>query len=118
MTKADTPGAAPETDDETAKKKAERKARREAKFLADLRNFDSLPAYGHVDVRVVSRVLHRAVGSIWRDLKSKEKLIPAPVYLGKRMTRWNVGELRDHIEAARNTTRTPWRCPPKKEATQ
>lgn len=57
-----------------------------------LERFSSLPAEALVDVRVVAALYHRSIASIWRDTKAGH--IPSPLHVGKRATRWRVGELR------------------------
>ena len=81
------------------------------KPLKDLKNFDDLPNSAFVDIRVVAGLLGCSVGNAWLDLK--KELIPAPVNLGKRKTRWNVGDLRAYLEAARKAPRNTWRIPTK-----
>jgi predicted DNA-binding transcriptional regulator AlpA len=81
------------------------------KIPDDLRNFDQLPRSANVCIDVVAGLFSKHRGSIYRDLAAGT--IPKPINLGTRATRWNVGDLRDYIEAARITPRAPWRMPTK-----
>lgn len=57
--------------------------------LVDL---DRPPDSAHVDVRAIAHARGRSIFSVSKH--AKERLLPAPSVLGRRMTRWNVRELR------------------------
>ena len=55
-------------------------------------NFDSLPDAAFVRVETVAGLLDCSVVTVWR--KNKDGTIPKSKKLSKRVTGWNVGELR------------------------
>lgn len=55
-------------------------------------NFDSLPDAAFVRVGTVAGLLDCSVITVWR--KAKDGTIPKSKKLSKRVTGWNVGELR------------------------
>lgn len=57
-----------------------------------IENFDRLPDSAHVQVLVVCTLLACSPATVWRRVRNGE-IVP-PVRLGKRTTRWRVGELR------------------------
>lgn len=68
-------------------------AKRAAPALPDaLRNFDSLPDSANVRLPVVAALFACADVTVWRRVKAGT--LPAPRKLSKRVTAWNVGELR------------------------
>lgn len=79
-----------------------------------LKGFDDLPDSGHVDVRVVAALFGCSVPTVWRRVRSGQ--LVAPHKLGKRTTRWKVGELRDALRKGSSSpaeeTPTPVAPPP------
>lgn len=59
---------------------------------AALQNFDSLPNSALVRIGVVAALFGFSESTVWRQTKAGT--FPAPRHLGKRVTAWNVGELR------------------------
>lgn len=57
-----------------------------------LRDFDSLPDSAHVRQPVVEALFACSPASVWRRVKAQT--LPAPLKFSKRVTTWNVGELR------------------------
>jgi predicted DNA-binding transcriptional regulator AlpA len=55
-------------------------------------NFDKLPATAFVRLPVVCALFAISAPTVWRRAKSGE--LPAPQKIGKRITAWQVGELR------------------------
>jgi predicted DNA-binding transcriptional regulator AlpA len=64
--------------------------------LAALQSFDSLPSSAFVRLPTVCALLAVSEATIWRRVQAG--LIPTPRKLGPRVTGWNVGELRNHLE--------------------
>lgn len=60
-----------------------------------LKYFDELPNSAYVSIEVVSGLYDKSYATIWRQVR--DGLIPAPHKLGKRTTRWNVGDLRSSL---------------------
>ena len=58
-----------------------------------LANFDDLPGAAYVPVGVVGGLFGCSVATVWRRVRDGQ--IPAPHRLGKRSTRWRVGDLRE-----------------------
>ncbi|MDP1651769.1 MAG: AlpA family phage regulatory protein [Rhodocyclaceae bacterium] len=63
-----------------------------------LRNFDSLPDSANVRAPVVAALAGYSQATVWR--KAKAGKLPAPRRISDRVTVWNVGELRAHLNAA------------------
>ncbi len=57
-----------------------------------LQNFDSLPDSAHVRLPVVTGLFACSAATVWRHVKAG--ILPKPTKLSKRLTAWNVGELR------------------------
>jgi predicted DNA-binding transcriptional regulator AlpA len=62
-----------------------------------LAHFNNLPDIAQVDAAVVIRLYGCSMATLWRRVN--QKLIPQPRKFG-RSTRWNVGQLRRHLENA------------------
>lgn len=76
-------------------------AKRAAPAIPDaLRNFDSLPDSANVRLPVVAALFACADVTVWRRVKAGT--LPAPRKLSKRVTAWNVGELRTVLSRASN----------------
>lgn len=60
-----------------------------------LKNFDSLPDSANVRLPIVAALNGCSVATVWRMVKRGS--LPAPRKLSKRVTAWNVGELRDSM---------------------
>lgn len=54
--------------------------------------FDELPASAFVSVNIVCALFGCSPATVWRRVR--DGVLPSPHKLGKRTTRWNVGELR------------------------
>lgn len=82
------------TDNPTPKRK--RLPRREV-MLAEpgFINFPSLPDCAFVDARVVCPLYGISMATLWRRIS--QGLVPQPVKLSARSTRWRVGDLRKHL---------------------
>lgn len=63
-----------------------------------LRNFDSLPNAANVRLPVVCWLVGASPMTIWR--MSADGRLPAPRKLSPKVTVWNVGELRQRLQAA------------------
>ena len=63
-----------------------------------LRNFDSLPNSANVRLPVVCGLVGASPMTIWR--MSADGRLPAPRKLSPKVTVWNVGELRQRLQAA------------------
>lgn len=61
-----------------------------------LKGFDSLPASAHVGQPVVEGLYDCSPATLWRRVKAG--LIPKPRKFGRR-TVWNVGDLREALQA-------------------
>lgn len=64
-----------------------------------LQHFDQLPDSANVRQPVVEALYACSSATIWRRVKDKR--IPAPRKLSERVTAWNVGELRQALQAAK-----------------
>lgn len=62
-----------------------------------LTNFDELPDSAYVPISVVAALRGSSYATIWRQVRDGR--LPAPYKLGKRSTRWKVGELRAAMPA-------------------
>lgn len=60
-----------------------------------LSHFNNLPDLAQVDAAVVIRLYGCSMATLWRRVN--QNLIPQPRKFG-RSTRWNVGQLRRHLE--------------------
>ncbi|MFZ4702614.1 MAG: helix-turn-helix transcriptional regulator [Candidatus Methylumidiphilus sp.] len=60
-------------------------------------NFDDLPRCAYARVAKVADVVGFSIPSIWR--KAREGTFPRPVRLSGGVTAWNVGGIRDWLEA-------------------
>lgn len=58
-------------------------------------NFPSLPDCAFVDARVVCPLYGISMATLWRRIS--QGLVPQPVKLSARSTRWRVGDLRKHL---------------------
>lgn len=58
-------------------------------------NFQSLPDCAFVDARVVCPLYGISMATLWRRIA--QGLVPQPVKLSVRSTRWRVGDLRKHL---------------------
>lgn len=65
-------------------------------FPNDLVNFDRLPDAAHVNVTTVAGLYGCTEATIWLRLRKNQ--IPQPRRFGAH-TRWNVGELREALQA-------------------
>lgn len=65
-------------------------------YLA-LTNFDELPDSAFVSIKVVASHHSISRATIWRQVR--DGILPAPHKLGKRSSRWQVGELRAALAA-------------------
>lgn len=65
-----------------------------------LRNFDSLPDSAAVRLPVVCGLTSAAPATVWR--MSADGRLPAPRKIGPKVTVWNVGELRQKLNALMN----------------
>lgn len=63
-----------------------------------LEHFDKLPDSAYVQLAVICGIYDCSSATVWRRVKDGN-IIP-PVKLGKRTTRWQVGELRKALEQA------------------
>ncbi len=68
----------------------------QANYLNALQSFDSLPSSAFVRLPVVCSLLAVSEATVWRRVQAG--MIPTPRKLGPRVTGWNVGELRRHLE--------------------
>lgn len=62
-----------------------------------LTNFDELPDSAYVPICVVAALRGSSYATIWRQVRDGR--LPAPHKLGKRSSRWKVGELRAAMPA-------------------
>lgn len=62
-----------------------------------LKNFDSLPNAAYVRQPVVEALFGCSSATVWRMVKSCR--LPAPRKLSNRVTGWNVGQLRQALQA-------------------
>lgn len=62
------------------------------------KQFDSLPDGAHVQVRTVAAVMGVSEATVWRMVKRGQ--LPHPKKLSSRVSRWNVGALRQVIANA------------------
>jgi predicted DNA-binding transcriptional regulator AlpA len=58
---------------------------------AELASFDALPSSANVRLPTVMRLFGMSAATVWRHAG---KSIPSPRKFSKRITAWNVGELR------------------------
>ena len=58
-----------------------------------IRDFDELPATAFVSLSVVCTLFACSPATVWRRVR--DGLLVEPHRIGKRTTRWNVGELRE-----------------------
>lgn len=58
-------------------------------------NFGALPDCAFVDARVVCPLYGISPATLWRHIS--RGLVPQPVKLSSRSTRWRVGDLRKHL---------------------
>lgn len=63
-----------------------------------LRMFDSLPDCAFVRLKTVTLLFACSAPTVWRRC-AKGGDLPAPIRLGKRMTVWQVGALRETLRA-------------------
>ena len=63
-----------------------------------LQNFDELPATAFVSLFVVCALFSCSPATVWRRVR--DGLLVQPHRIGKRTTRWNVGELREMLAKA------------------
>jgi predicted DNA-binding transcriptional regulator AlpA len=78
--------------------KGARKRKEAIPALPDpLRNFDNLPNAAYVRLPVVLMLFGVSRTTVWRMCKSSS--MPAPKKLGRRVAVWNVGELRQVLNA-------------------
>lgn len=85
----------------TPSNKPERKRysrKKSATVPATLQAFESLPDSANVGIKVVQGLYDWGPSSVWRA--AKDGRIPAPLKFGGA-TRWNVGELRRALAAAK-----------------
>lgn len=66
-------------------------------ILSPLENFDNLPNAANVRAPVVAGLFGCSIPTVWRN--AKLGLIPKPRKLSERVTAWNVGELRQALNA-------------------
>lgn len=57
--------------------------------------FDELPESAFVSVNIVCALFGCSPATVWR--RARDGALPSPHKLGKRTTRWNVGELRSYL---------------------
>lgn len=62
-----------------------------------LRDFDTLPNAANVRVNVVAGLYACSIPTVWR--MAEDGRIPRPRKLSKRVTAWNVGQLRAALRA-------------------
>ena len=61
-------------------------------------NFDSLPATGFIrQAQLIPHVVPFSPATLWRKCKAGH--FPKPVKLSERVTAWNVGAVRQFLEA-------------------
>lgn len=58
-------------------------------------NFDSLPDSAMVDDKTFAVVIGQSRNTVWR--KSKAGILPAPIKVGPKTTRWRVGAIRAYL---------------------
>lgn len=63
-----------------------------------LKNFDTLPDAANVRDKVVAGLFGCSVPTVWR--MAKDGRLPRPRKLSKRVTAWNVGQLRATLRSA------------------
>lgn len=91
MSATQTPAAATPT----PKRKKPLPRRREMLDEAAFKNFPSLPDCALVDARVVCPLYGISKATLWRRIS--QGLVPQPMKLSARSTRWRVGDLRKHL---------------------
>ncbi len=60
--------------------------------IQTLKNFESLPSAGYVDLQVVCALFSCSKATVWRRVRQGQ--LVAPHRIGARTTRWSVGEIR------------------------
>lgn len=68
-----------------------------------LLHFDTLPDSAFVSLPVVCGLLSCSAATVWRRVR--EGYLIAPHRLGKRTTRWRVGELRQNLANVEEVTK-------------
>lgn len=73
-------------------KRGVKELRKNAPIPPAVRDFDLLPDFALVDIRVVAAVEGYSTATAWRKVSSGE--LPKPIKQGPRITRFLVGDLR------------------------
>jgi predicted DNA-binding transcriptional regulator AlpA len=67
--------------------------------IQTLKNFESLPSAGFVDLPVVCALFSCSRATVWRRVRQGQ--LVAPHRIGARTTRWSVGEIRDALASVK-----------------